>query len=63
MPKENNMVTKTTKKVVKKATKVVKKSNNVTMTVKQAQALSAFASRNGKTFKFLDTKINTVLNA
>ena len=59
------MTTKATKKVVKKATKVTapKVNNTVTMTVKQAQNLQAFAAKNGKDFKFLSTKINTVLNA
>lgn len=58
------MVTKTTKKTVKKkATTVAKKPNTVTMTVKQAQNLQAFAAKNNKEFKFLNAKIETVLNA
>jgi len=58
------MVTKTAKKkVVKKATKINNKANTgITMTVKQAQNLQAFAAKNNKVFKFLDTKI-LALNA
>jgi len=57
------MVTKTSKKVVKKATKLVKTLNTVTMTVKQAQNLQAFAAKNNKAFKFLDAKITAINNA
>lgn len=55
------MTTKTNTKVKKKATTVAKPV--VTMTVKQAQNLQAFAAKNNKDFKFLSTKINNVLNA
>lgn len=51
---------KTVKKVTKKATTVAKPVTTVTMTVKQALNLQAFASKNNKAFKFLDTKINAV---
>ena len=51
----------TKKKVVTKAAKATTKlANTVTMTVKQAQNLQAFATKNNKIFKFLDRKINIV---
>lgn len=54
------MTTKTNKNTVKKKATVAKKTNTVTMTVKQAQMLQAFAAKNNKVFKFLDTKITAV---
>lgn len=45
---------KVTKKVTKKA---VKKVAGVSMTLKQAASLQAFLAKKGKSFKFLDTKI------
>ena len=55
-----NKVTK--KKVMKKVTKSVAKkvSTNVTMTLKQAESLQAFALKNKKNYKFLDNKINAL---
>ena len=52
---------KNVKKVVKKATKkVAVVSTTVTMTMKQALNLQAFASKNNKSFKFLDTKLSAL---
>ena len=55
-----NKVTK--KKVMKKVTKSVAKkvSTNVTLTLKQAESLQAFALKNKKNYKFLDNKINAL---
>ena len=55
------MSTRTAKKVIKKkATKIT--LPKVTMTIKQAQMLQLFASKNNKAFKFLDSKL-VALNA
>jgi len=60
------MTTKTkevkAKKVMKKVTKSVSKkvSSNVTLTLKQAESLQAFALKNKKNYKFLDNKINAL---
>lgn len=59
-------VKKVTKKVTKKTNKVVKKvtknvnNNTITMTLKQANTLRLSLEKAGKTYKFLDTKINAV---
>ena len=60
-PVARKKVTKTSRKVVKKATKKApakKVNSNVVMTLKQALSLQTRLLKNGRSFKFLDSKIN-----
>ena len=55
------------KRVVKKKATVVakaavKRNNNLSLTIGQAKSIQAFLTKNGKSYKVLDSKLNA-LNA